>query len=345
MKRQKILISLLFALLIIISFCLPILADSYNIKDIELYPGGMPFGAKIISDGLTVVKFTETQGKNASSAYLAGLRQGDIITKINNVDVNTIEDFVALVNKSRNNEIKFTIKRNDNELNFNVTPKYCADDGKYKTGIWVKDSTSGIGTITFIDPKTNEFGGLGHAICDSLTGKLVPLIQGDVMDVSINGVIKGQVGAAGELKGTIENKKIGSLTKNSICGVFGKLSKGAYNSPEKLMKICTKDELQEGDAYIWSTLDHGTPQKYSVKISNIDTTNSTTKNFKVKITDENLLKKSGGIVQGMSGSPIIQNGKLVGAVTHVLINDPTSGYGIFIENMLSEANIPMAKAS
>ena len=345
MKKQKQLICLIFALLITICFCLPVFAGDYNLKEIELYPGGMPFGAKIISDGLTVVKFSDTQGKNASSAYLAGIREGDIITKINNINVTSIEDFVALVNKSRNNEIKFTVKRNQQELNFNVTPRYSAEDGKYKTGIWVKDSTSGIGTITFINPKTNEFGGLGHAICDSATGKLVPLIHGDVMDVSINGVIKGQVGTAGELKGTFQNKKIGTLTKNSTCGVFGTLSLNTIHSPENLMKICPKEELHEGNAYIWCTLDEGSPQKYSIEISNIDTTNSTTKNFKIKIVDENLLKQSGGIVQGMSGSPIIQNGKLVGAVTHVLINDPTTGYGIFIENMLNAANIPMAKAS
>lgn len=336
MKRQKILTSLVFALLIIISFCLPIFAEA-NFNDLELYPGGMPFGAKIISDGLTVVKFSETQGKNVSSAYLAGIREGDVIKKINDIEVNTIEDFVALINKSRNNEIKFTIKRNEQELDFTVIPRYSIEDGKYKTGIWVKDSTSGIGTITFINPKTNEFGGLGHAICDSSTGKLVPLIKGDVMDVSINGVIKGQIGTAGELKGTFQNKRIGKLIKNTNSGVFGTLSLNNITPPENLMKICSKEELKEGEAYIWCTLDEGSPQKYEVRISNVDKTNSNTKNFKIKIIDENLLKKSGGIVQGMSGSPIIQNGKLVGAVTHVLINDPTTGYGIFIENMLKEA--------
>lgn len=336
MKRQKILASLVFALLIIISFCLPIFAEA-NFNDLELYPGGMPFGAKIISDGLTVVKFSETQGKNVSSAYLAGIREGDVIKKINDIEVNTIEDFVALINKSRNNEIKFTIKRNEQELDFTVIPRYSIEDGKYKTGIWVKDSTSGIGTITFINPKTNEFGGLGHAICDSSTGKLVPLIKGDVMDVSINGVIKGQIGTAGELKGTFQNKRIGKLIKNTNSGVFGTLSLNNITPPENLMKICSKEELKEGEAYIWCTLDEGSPQKYEVRISNVDKTNSNTKNFKIKIIDENLLKKSGGIVQGMSGSPIIQNGKLVGAVTHVLINDPTTGYGIFIENMLKEA--------
>ena len=158
------------------------------------------------------------------------------------------------------------------------------------------------------------------------------------MDVSINGVIKGQSGIAGELKGTFETKKIGTLLKNCECGVFGVLASNAISSPEGPMPICTKNEVCEGEAYIWCTLDENGPQKYTVQISNVDTSNSATKNFRIKITDEKLLLKSGGIVQGMSGSPIIQNGKLVGAVTHVLINDPTQGYGIFIENMLSSMN-------
>ena len=140
-------------------------------------------------------------------------------------------------------------------------------------------------------------------------------------------------------------KKIGTLTKNCECGVFGVLANNAINSPEAPMPICTKDEVREGEAYIWCTLDENGPQKYAIQITNIDPSSSSTKNFRIKVTDEKLLQKSGGIVQGMSGSPIIQNGKLVGAVTHVLINDPTTGYGIFIENMLNSANIPMAKAS
>lgn len=339
MKRQKLLLCILCIILLSVIFCLPIFSQSKNnesYNDLELYVGGMPFGTKIISNGLTVVKFSETEGENASSAYLAGIREGDIIIKINDNNVNTIEDFVKTVNKNGGNQMKVTVLRNQKEISFNVYPKYSTDDGKYKTGIWVKDATSGIGTITFIDPKTNVFGGLGHGICDSTSGKIVPVNRGIVTDVSINGVIKGQVGTAGELRGTFKDKVIGSLFKNTTCGVFGKLLKNSYESPENLMKICPKGELKEGDAYIWCTVDAEKPKKYRIEISNIDTTNSNTKNFKIKVIDKALLEKSGGIVQGMSGSPIIQNGRLVGAVTHVLINDPTQGYGIFIENMLEQ---------
>lgn len=339
MTRKKFLLSVFSVLLLCIFMCLPILAqENSNFKELELYPGGMPFGAKIISQGLTVVKFTDTEGQNASSAYLAGIRQGDLITKINNSDIYTIEDFLKEVNKNNGNQMVFTVIRNDKELTFNVTPKYSKDDGKYKTGIWVKDSTSGIGTITYINPKTGEFGGLGHAICDSTTGKIIKLNRGIVMDVSINGVVKGQVGNAGELKGSFESKKIGNLSKNTECGVFGVLAQNSIEPQRQPIKVGTKEEITEGDAYILCTLDKGKPQKYSIEISNIDKSNSSTKNFRIKITDKELINRSGGIVQGMSGSPIIQNGKLVGAVTHVLINDPTCGYGIFIENMLSAQN-------
>ena len=342
MKKQKILLCLFSVFLVALVFCLPVFANS---SDTKLYVGGMPFGAKITSTGLTVVKFSETQGENASSAYVAGIRQGDIITKINNTSINTIEDFVKQIDKCNGKPLTIQVIRNNKELTFTVTPKYSSDDGKYKTGIWVKDSTSGIGTVTFIDPKTNAFGGLGHAICDGATGKVVTLNRGIVMDVSINGVIKGQSGTAGELKGSFEAKKIGTLLKNCECGVFGVLAHDAVKSPEELMSVCPKNEVCEGEAYIWCTLDESGPQKYKIQITSIDQSSTATKNFRIKVTDEKLLQKSGGIVQGMSGSPIIQNGKLVGAVTHVLINDPTTGYGIFIENMLNAGNIPPAKAS
>ena len=338
MKKQKLLFCLFSIFLVAIILCLPVFAketQNSNINNIKLYVGGMPFGAKISSKGLTVVKFSETEGEKASSAYLAGIRQGDIITKINGININTIEDFVGMVNKSGGNELKITVIRNNNEMVFSVVPKYSTDDGKYKTGIWVKDSTSGIGTVTFITPETNAFGGLGHAICDTVSGKIVPFSRGIVMNVSINGVIKGQTGIAGELKGNFEAKKIGNLIKNCECGVFGILADNTVVSPEGLVSVCDMSSVREGEAYIWCTLDQSGPQKYKIEITNIDHSGATTKNFRIKVTDPKLLEKSGGIVQGMSGSPIIQNGKLVGAVTHVLINDPTQGYGIFIENMLN----------
>ena len=306
-----------------------------DLSKIELYVGGMPFGVKIISKGLTVVGFSSTEGENASPAFMAGIRNGDIIIKANGRDVKSINDFSSIISSNPGEMVTVTVLRGKNEIEFSFKPVYSTDDGSYKTGIYVKDSTSGIGTVTFINPVTGAFGGLGHGICDSSSGRLVSLSQGIIMDVSINGVVKGKVGDAGELRGSFNAKKIGSLSRNSSNGVFGVISLNSVHSPEGKMHVCTKEEIKNGEAYIWCTLDENGPQKYSVSISDIDLTSSNVKNFRVKVTDPRLLAKTGGIVQGMSGSPIIQNGRIIGAVTHVLINDPTQGYGIFIENMLS----------
>lgn len=342
MKFSKKLLILLCFLIVALSLCINAFATDYlyntnkqndiKFNDIEFYVGGMPFGVKIQTKGLQVVKFDDEN----SPAKSSGVKLGDTIIKVNDKEINSIEDFSKEINKCSGKEVILTILRNGKSLSIKVKPKFDQDENKYKTGIWIKDSTSGIGTVTFINPENNAFGGLGHGICDSTTGEVVPLSKGIVLDVTINGVLKGQIGKAGELKGTFNAKKIGVINENSTCGVFGYLS-NTLKSPENKMKLCAKEDLKEGEAYIWCTLSDCEPQKYTIEISDINRTQGNNKNFKIKITDEKLLEKSGGIVQGMSGSPIIQNGKLVGAVTHVLINDPTSGYGIFIENMLNEA--------
>lgn len=361
MKKSNALIRFLLIILVVFALSLPSFALGYtqtwasngatesidtfvsqvqsdkatDLSKIELYAGGMPFGVKIMSKGLMVVGFSATNGKSVSPAFKSGIRIGDLITKINNSDITTIDEFVSIVSASADKEITLTVLRGSNEMDFSFKPMYSPDDGSYKTGIFVKDSTSGIGTVTFINPVTGAFGGLGHGICDSASGRLVSLARGVVMDVTINGVLKGKCGDAGELKGVFNAKKIGSLSRNSSNGVFGIISLNSVRSPEAKMHVCPKEEICEGEAYIWCTLDESGPQKYAVSISNIDLTSSSVKNFRVKVTDPKLLLKTGGIVQGMSGSPIIQNGRIIGAVTHVLINDPTQGYGIFIENMIS----------
>ena len=190
--------------------------------------------------------------------------------------------------------------------------------------------------MTYIVPSTGAFGGLGHGICDGESGTLVSMTRGVVSDVTVSGVQKGVSGKPGELKGYFGAEKTGTLLKNTDCGVFGVFSHIPTCSPMQALPIATPAEVKEGEAYIFCTLDGGKPCKYSVNISQIDRSATGPKCFTVKVTDPALIAKTGGIVQGMSGSPIVQNGKLIGAVTHVLINDPTTGYGIFITNMLAQ---------
>jgi len=299
-------------------------------KNVMLYPGGMPFGVKFFTEGLLVVGMSDVD----CAAYNAGIRVRDMILSVNDKSIESSEDFIGIVESSGGKSLRIKYKRGSEEFTADVTPVISESDGKYKTGMWVRDSTAGIGTVTFINPENNAFAGLGHGICDIDTGELMPLMRGVVVDVTISGITKGAAGAPGELKGYFSSGKTGSLIGNQNSGVYGVLSSSPTNIPEKLLPIALSDEIKEGSAYIWCTLDKGNPKKYDVNISNIKKGTNDNKNFVVTVTDPTLLDKTGGIVQGMSGSPIVQEGRIIGAVTHVLINDPSRGYGIFIENML-----------
>ena len=207
----------------------------------------------------------------------------------------------------------------------------------------MRDSTAGIGTMTYYNPSTGEFAGLGHGICDVDTGLLMPLLSASVVDVEITDIIKGRKGTPGELKGSFDSIKRGKLSGNTNCGVYGIMDKSPENVIAKPCEIALEDEICEGEAFILCELDDDGIKEYKIEISKIKKDNTHGKNFVIEVVDEYLLSKTGGIVQGMSGSPVIQNGKLVGAVTHVLVNNPSKGYGIFIQNMLSYSK--MNKAS
>ena len=209
-------------------------------------------------------------------------------------------------------------------------------------GVFLRDSAAGIGTVTFIDKETGLFGGLGHGICDPDTGAPVSIRRGEVRRAVITGILRGSAGKPGEMRGHLDKEKVGALVKNDACGVFGVFTECPVS---REVEIAYRHEVKEGNATLYTTLDGECVTPYTVKISAIDREATGNKCFTVTVTDAALLAKTGGIIQGMSGSPIIQNGKLVGAVTHVMINDPTTGYGIFIENMLNAAQMPMAKAS
>lgn len=308
------------------------------IKDRQVYAGGIPFGVKLYTDGLLVIGFEDVDcsAGSAAPAKDAGLQISDIIIKANGKKVATAEDFIGVIEESGGKAVRLVYLRDDAEYECEVIPSVSDADGKYKTGMWLRDSTAGIGTVTFVVPDSGVFGGLGHGICDSETGTLVPLSRGVTSGVVIGGIKKGTAGSPGELKGTFNGEKTGNLLENTENGVFGIFADDKLCGSEKVT-LGRKDELTEGDAYILCTLDDNKPRKYSVRISEIHRESTGNKCFIVTVTDKDLIEKTGGIVQGMSGSPIIKDGVLVGAVTHVLINDPTKGYGIFIENMLEAA--------
>jgi len=310
-----------------------------RIGHVTLCPGGMPFGAKIFTQGLLVVGFTEidcTEGSH-QPAYDAGIRPKDILLEINGKVLASAEEMAELVGCGDGNALQIKLRRGEDILTVFVTPSYSISEKQFKTGMWVRDNTAGLGTVTFIDPQTGAFAGLGHGICDSTSGALLPLSRGIILDVTISGVQKGASGVPGELKGYFSSGKRGTLIGNSDAGVFGILSTLPDGvSADTALPIALKNEIRDGKAHIYCTLDESGVKSYEVCIRKIRNSPDN-KNMEITVTDPILIEKTGGIVQGMSGSPIIQNGKLIGAVTHVLINDPSRGYGIFIENMLNAA--------
>jgi stage IV sporulation protein B len=241
--------------------------------------------------------------------------------------------------QSSKGEITVGYRRGNEEKSTTLSGLTCDEDGKVRIGLFVRDSGAGIGTVTFGMERDNSFAGLGHGICDSESGALIPLSRGSVMGVTIAGLTRGAIGAPGELRGHFSAGKIGTLLGNTACGVYGVFGERPF-LPAGKAEIAYRNEVREGDATVWCTLDDNAPHEYHVRLCEIHRGAKGNKCFTVKITDEALLARTGGILQGMSGSPILQNGRLVGAITHVLIGDPTTGYGIFVENML--ANIPAA---
>lgn len=313
---------------------------SRDFRDIRLIPGGMPFGIRMQTEGVLVTGTSEVAGTGKNPAYDAGIRALDLITRIGNKRITSVSDVTEAVEKSGGNPLEFSVTREQSELKFIVTPVLSPEDGKYRTGLWIKDGTSGIGTVTYIVPDTFAFGGLGHGVCDTSTGVLLPLTRGSVIEVTVTGAVRGVSGTPGELKGFLGAKKTGTLLSNTFCGVFGAFT-GLPDGAGEAIPIAMENEVICGKAEILSTVCSETGiRRYGIEISEIRH-GSEDKSFVVRVTDPDLISQTGGIVQGMSGSPILQNGKLVGAVTHVMVNDPTRGYGIFIGNMLSAMPEPL----
>ncbi|MBE6655547.1 MAG: SpoIVB peptidase [Ruminococcaceae bacterium] len=305
-----------------------------NYEGLSLIPSGRTFGVRLFGEGVCVVGVAEVTsgGKSVSPATLAGLATKDLILSVNDSPVKTVTDLKTAVENSMGAPLSIRYRRGDSEKNTVLTPVFDETDGKYKMGMWVKDSATGIGTVSFINPETGEFGALGHGVCDAESGTLLPLKKGVVTDAVVTDIVAGCKGKPGEVKGYLKTGKTGVLLKNSECGVFGVFT---AVPKEEALPIAPSSSVKTGKATLRTMLDGECPVDYEIEITEVHG-KSPNKSFTVRVTDPRLLSKTGGIIQGMSGSPIIQNGKLIGAVTHVMINDPTHGYGIFIENMLNQ---------
>ncbi len=303
-------------------------------QEVLLIPGGMTFGVKMETRGVVVVGFSKSASGEKTPAELAGIHRGDVITSLDGEAVNSSAELVTAIECSAGKTLTVSLERDGKTLNMYLAPKVDAE-GKYRAGLRVRDGTAGIGTVTAIDPATMTFIGLGHGICDSDTGVLMPLRQGKIYDVSISSIRKGVRGAPGEIQGYFASSECGVLLKNTRYGVMGKMSGKCFYDITPV-PVAHRDEIVTGKATVICTLGDGVRQEYEIRLVKITSPDGEDKNFVIEVTDEALLEKTGGIVQGMSGSPIMQNGKLIGAVTHVMVNEPTSGYGIFIENMLTQ---------
>ena len=304
-----------------------ILAYSKNI-----IASGESVGIKLDTDGILIVGSYEINGHN--SLVEAGLKSGDIINKINNKEVNSVDEMVNIIKECNCDNLKISYTRED-KINKTTLNLY-EDKGVLKTGLYVKDSVSGVGTLTFIDPETKYFGVLGHEIANTTTGEIIDIERGTIFDSEITGITRSSEGNPGEKNAILYNEKVeGEVYENTKKGIFGKYTSEIDTS--KLYKVANIDDIKMGDATILTVLDGVEVGEFSIKITSIKETKDKLKNIQFEITDQKLLDKTNGVIQGMSGSPIIQGDYIIGAVTHVVVNDPHKGYGILITNMLEEA--------
>lgn len=301
-----------------------------------LVAGGNPFGIKLLMDGVMVTGMSEVE--SVCPAKNAGIEKGDIITLANDIPVTSNFDLQRIISQSKGESIELSVNRGDEIFTAELIPVYSKRDKSWKGGMWVRDSIAGIGTMTFIDKATGKFAGLGHPVCDTDTGELIPIQSGEAVPVVITEARRGETGIPGELHGQFTRQSVyGTLISNSNSGIFGALSDDSMEnlcSKSDEYKMGYRQDIATGEAYILATVSGSEPKKYSIEIEQIDyNSRDTTKNMIIRITDDELIATTGGIVQGMSGSPIIQNDRLIGAVTHVFVADPTRGYAVFAETM------------
>lgn len=317
---------------------------NYNVDVVdrpEVIPGGNAVGIKMNTRGALVVAVTDIidiNGNRSSPSRDVGIKVGDSIIEIDGKKIETSQEVVEILENIKDKKVNFKILRNNDELDIKIKPVQSMQDNAFRIGVWVRDKTSGIGTMTYYDEDSKSFGALGHGISDIDTKKLLTVEDGVIMNAIISDVEQGKKGTPGEIKGVFysTDKVIGTINKNIEYGVYGSITEEFNGTNKEKIPIGFKEEIETGKAHILTTLDGKNIGEYEIFIEKLEKQSSPSqKSMVIRITDEELLNKTGGIVQGMSGSPIIQNGKLIGAVTHVFVNDPTKGYGLYIEWMLN----------
>ncbi|MGG1400633.1 SpoIVB peptidase [Bacillus salipaludis] len=332
--------------------------DVKVLKDFRVIPGGQSIGVKLNTVGVLVVghHLVNTLNGKKSPGEMAGIKVGDIITKINGTKIEKMADVAPFVQDAGENgkALNLVISRESGKFTTKLTPLKDKGENTYKLGLYIRDSAAGIGTMTFVHPDSKKYGALGHVISDMDTKKPIVVEDGQIVRSTVTSIEKGSNGDPGEklARFSSDHEIVGNIQKNSPFGIFGKLNKSLKNGiMDKPLPIALSNQVKEGPAKILTVVNNDQVEEFDIEIVNtIPQKFPATKGMVIKVTDPKLLEKTGGIVQGMSGSPIIQNGKLVGAVTHVFVNDPTSGYGVHIEWMLDEAGIniydtPKEKAS
>ena len=308
-------------------------------------PVGNIAGIKLYTSGVLVVGMSEIYGVD-NKAYKpyenSGIEEGDTIVSVNEDKITSTEDLIEKVNSSKGNEVKIEYIHQEKTVACSIKPAKTSNN-EYKLGLWVRDSAAGVGTVSFYEPSSKTFGALGHGITDIDTEQLIDIASGEFVTTKILNIVKGQVGTPGRIQGTVDNQKnIGTIQKNTKFGIYGtvdNISSLNIDSSDE-MEVALRDEIKTGKAKIRCSLENGKIEEYEIQIEKVFKENNyDNKSMLIKITDEKLLDKTGGIIQGMSGSPIIQNGKFVGAVTHVLVNNPTEGYAVFGDIMLKQAKM------
>lgn len=307
-------------------FLMTILAA--HAEEIRVVPIGRAAGIQIYTDGLLVIGTSDISGHDAAKD--AGIKTGDRIIAVNGSEAGTAEEFARLVNENPEG-LNLDIARDNQQMSVNAVP-VLSEDNVYRLGLWVRDSCAGVGTITYYNPQSNTFAALGHAVNDVDTGGILPVKSGVLTNCDIVSVAKSRRGAPGEINASFSGDKLGEITVNSSSGLFGNAEPDFFSGNGELMTVAAKSQVHTGDAYILSDIFGTNTEKYSIKIDKI--TDEDDKGLVIEITDERLKDMAGGIVQGMSGSPIIQDGYLVGAVTHVFVNNPLKGYGTLAEKMI-----------